>query len=124
MDKLFIHQLQVETIIGIRPEELTHPQPILVDLEVGVDTKLAAKEDSIHAAKDYAKMYEALKNFISASAFSLVETLAEQLAQHLFNTFDILWLKLTITKKPQHMQDVAGVGITIERAVGRSCSKK
>ena len=56
MDKVFIKNLQVETIIGIFNWEREVRQVVSIDLEMEFDNKVAAKSDDIENALDYKKI--------------------------------------------------------------------
>ena len=47
---------------------------------------------------DYKAVSKRVKQFIQASQFNLIETLAENVAKIILEEFDVLWLKLRISK--------------------------
>ena len=81
MDKVFINNLQVETIIGIFDWEREVKQVISIDLEMEFDNKKAAKSDDIKDALDYKKVGKRITTFVKKSKYKLVERLAEQIKQ-------------------------------------------
>ena len=56
MDKVYIKDLKVETIIGIFELEREVKQIISVDIEMDFDNKKAARSDDIKDALDYKKV--------------------------------------------------------------------
>ncbi len=117
MDILFLRQLAVSAIIGLYPNEKEVPQTIFLDLELAIDVHQAAITDDISSTIDYSVIYSYLREYIPITRFQLLETLAVNVSENLLKKFSLSWLRLTITKKPADMPDVAAAGITIERGL-------
>ena len=115
MDKRFIRDLTAETTIGIYNWERDIRQKVLIDLEMEVDTSIAASTDSISDALDYSQISHELITFIEASDFFLVETLAEELTGIILEKFKVVWVRLRLTK-PEALTKASGVGVLIERS--------
>lgn len=115
MDKIFLHQLAAPVMIGIYDHEKALPQIIYLDVEAAVDAAKAAASDNIGSTLDYAAIYHFLRDYIAATRFQLLETLAEKISEELIKTFSIRWLRLTITKKPSDLPGITGAGVVIER---------
>lgn len=113
-DIIFIHQLKVETIIGIFPWEREQKQPVIIDLEITTNIRPAAVSKSIKDTIDYAQVAARVTDFVSNSQFQLLETLAEAIAQLLFTEFKITWLKLQLAK-PLAVANAKQTGVIIER---------
>lgn len=113
-DKLFIHDLKIETIIGAYEWERKLPQVITLDLEYAVNSKQAAEHDELSYTCNYSEVGQALTEFVKQSQFYLVETMADKSAELLMTQFKIPWLKLTI-RKIGTLQNAKEVGIVIER---------
>ena len=114
MDRVFLRDLRVETIIGIFDWERETPQTVSIDLEMATDVARAAQSDDIADALDYKAIAKRLIAFVGASDFQLVETLAERCADILLNEFDIPWLRLTLNKRGA-VSAARDVGVIIER---------
>ena len=56
MDKVFIKDLEVETIIGIFGWEREVKQKVRISMEMSFDISMAGKTDKIDAALDYKKI--------------------------------------------------------------------
>ena len=48
MDKIFLRELRIETIIGFWEWERRIKQVVSIDLEIGTDARIAAASDGIH----------------------------------------------------------------------------
>lgn len=114
LDIVFIENLEVSTTIGVYEWEKTIQQCLLIDLKMAWNTALAAQEDNIELALDYAKVSETIHHFAANNQFQLVETFAERLSSLLLQTFQIPWLRLKVSKLGA-VASAKGVGVEIER---------
>lgn len=114
MDIVFIRDLRIETVIGIYDWEREIRQPVVFDLEMGADIARAAASDSIDATLDYKAVSKRLIEFVEASEFQLVETLAERCAAIVIHEFGVPWVRLTLNKIGA-VSAARDVGVIIER---------
>jgi dihydroneopterin aldolase len=114
MDKVFIRELEIETIIGIYGWERKVRQRLLLSLEMKWDTAAVARENSIELALDYKSVADRLTEFVQVGEYGLLETAAEDIAQLLKSEFGVAWLQL-ILDKPDAIGPASGVGVIIER---------
>ena len=114
MDKIFIHALKSEAIIGIYDWERQVRQTVIVDIEFSADIRKAALTDSIDDTLNYKRVAKRVLAFIEASEFHLVETLAEHLAMLILEEFAIEWVRLTVSK-PGAVRGSRDVGVALER---------
>jgi len=114
MDKIFIHALKTEAIIGIFDWERQVRQTVLIDLELGFDIRKAALSDSIDDTLNYKALAKRVLAFVSASQFHLVEALAEHIAMLVLEEFAVVWVSVVLSK-PGAVRSSRDVGISIER---------
>ena len=114
MDKIFIHALKTETIIGIFDWERQVRQTVLVDIEISADIRKAALTDSIDDTLNYKRIAKSVLAFVEASQFHLVETLAEHLAMLVLEEFGVAWVSI-ILSKPGAIRSSRDVGVALER---------
>ncbi|EGV51571.1 dihydroneopterin aldolase [Candidatus Endoriftia persephone str. Guaymas] len=114
MDIVFIRGLSIDTVIGIYDWEREIKQTVVFDLEMGADVARAAASDGIEDTLDYKAVSKRLIQFVEASSFQLVETLAERCAQIVLEEFDVPWLRLTANKAGA-VSAAQDVGVIIER---------
>ena len=115
MDKVFIENLMVETVIGIFDWEREIRQAVSLDLEMAFDIRRAAETDSIADTLDYKAVSKRLIHFIEQSEFQLVEALAEKCAAIVLDEFPVNWLRLKLSK-PGAVRGSSAVGVIIERS--------
>ena len=114
MDIVFIRGLQAATVIGVYDWERKVRQTVVLDLELATDNRRAAASDSIEDAVDYAAISARVLSFIEGSEFSLIETMAEQVAAIVLAEFSVPWLRLRLAK-PGAVASATDVGVLIER---------
>jgi 7,8-dihydroneopterin aldolase/epimerase/oxygenase len=116
MDKIFLHALKAEAIIGIYAWERQVKQTVIVDLEMNGSVRKAALSDSIDDTLNYKRVAKRVLAFIEASQFHLVETLTEQIAMLLLAEFGLVWVRVSLSK-PGAVRNSRDVGVIIEREV-------
>ena len=116
-DRIFLHGLAIECIIGFIEWERRMKQTVVVDVEMPVDCARAARSDDVVDTLDYKRVAKRLISFVEASDFKLVETLAHRTAMLVLEEFDIDWVRLSINKPGaiRHSKDV-GVAVMRTRA--------
>jgi dihydroneopterin aldolase len=114
MDKIFIHALKTEAIIGIFDWERQVRQTVLIDLELSADIRKAAMSDSIDDTLNYKRVAKRVLSFVEASQFHLVETLSEHIAMLIIEDFGVSWVRVALSK-PGAIRGSRDVGIIIER---------
>jgi dihydroneopterin aldolase len=114
MDKIFIHALKAEAIIGIFDWERQVKQTVLIDVELSADIRKAALTDAIADTLNYKAVAKRILSFIEASQFHLVETLAEHIAMLVLEDFGVAWVSIKLSK-PGAVRNSRDVGVDLER---------
>ncbi len=114
MDIIFIHELKIDTLIGIYEWERQTPQTIQLDLEVGLPGQHAAHSGKIGDTIDYSKIVGRIEQLFKEQHFSLLEKAAEAIADILTREFKAPWVKISIAKLGA-LRNVKRLGVTIER---------
>lgn len=113
-DRVFIEDLQIETVIGIFDWEREIKQAVSLDVEMAFDIRAAARSDDIEDALDYKSVAKRLIQVVQDSEFQLVEALAERCATLILEEFPVHWLRLKLSK-PGAVRGSSAVGVIIER---------
>ncbi len=114
MDKIFIHALKTEAIVGIFDWERQVKQTVLVDLEFSADIRKAALSDSIDDTLNYKRVAKRVLAFVAASQFHLVETLAEHVGDADARGVRRRWVACRLSK-PGAIRSSRDVGVVLER---------
>jgi 7,8-dihydroneopterin aldolase/epimerase/oxygenase len=80
-DTVSLHGLRVRGFHGVLPEERTMGQLFVADVGLELDTAAAAAADDIDLTVDYAVLAHQLAEIIGGEPVTLIETLAQRLAE-------------------------------------------
>lgn len=114
LDLVFIEGFTGHTVIGIHPNELGTPQPVLIDVCAGLPRVRACDTDRIADTLDYSALRARLQRLLAEHDVQLLEALAEQVAQIALHEFGAAWVRVRLAK-PRKFEDTAAVGVQIER---------
>jgi len=114
MDIIFIHDLRIETRIGVYAWEQHRTQPLLLDVEFALPSAKPFTSDKIDDAVDYSRVVERLQALAADHPHQLLERFAEAVAAIVRSEFAVPWVRVKVAK----LAPIAGVrqlGVTIER---------
>lgn len=114
MDKIFLKELKVQTVIGIWEWERRITQLVSLDLEMATDVKRAAATDRVDDALNYKDVAKRVIDLVAGSRFELLESLAEAVARLIVTEFGVPWVKVSAAK-PGAIEGSREVGVVIER---------
>ena len=113
MDKIFLHGMKPDTLIGVYDWERQHKQTLILDLDV-VLPENSHQDDNIEHTIHYGEMCQLIRQELADCDFKLLESLAEFVAQLVFEHYPTPQLRLRVSKAGV-LPDVREVGIEIER---------
>jgi dihydroneopterin aldolase len=114
MNTIFIHDLRVETRIGVYDWEQHLAQPLRLDLELGLPSDAAFTSDNFRDALDYSAVVKRLQALAADHPHKLMERFAQAVADIVLGEFHAPWVKVRVAK----LAPIAGVrelGVSIER---------
>jgi dihydroneopterin aldolase len=117
VDKIFLRELRIETIIGFWEWERRIKQIVSIDLEIGTDARVAAASDAIAGTLNYEQLAKRLLEFVGEAQFQMVEALATAIGKIVVKEFGAPWVKVSVAK-PGAIPAARDVGIVIERTPG------
>lgn len=116
MDILYLRDFRLDLIIGVYEWERKVPQPVRLDLEIGLPHSRAGSTDDVADTIDYGavagRIGEALRS--APRPLALVEAVAECVAAIVRDEFGAPWVRVSVTKFAI-VPGVRELGITIER---------
>ena len=80
MDRIFIVDLEVMSLIGVYHEERESPQPLLINVSLSCNLQVAGQSDVLADTVDYHQLERSIVALAKDSQFELLEVLAEQIA--------------------------------------------
>jgi 7,8-dihydroneopterin aldolase/epimerase/oxygenase len=113
-DRIFLHGLTTECIIGFIDWERRVKQTVVLDIELPVDCARASLSDEVSDTLDYKTVAKRVLAFVESSEFQLVETLAHRLALLILAEFSIEWVRVSLNK-PGAIRGSRDVGVVVER---------
>lgn len=120
-DTIAIRSLRLDAVVGVYPHERDTAQPIVLDVEIALDTEEAAVKERLSRSVDYHAMCQQLVFLLQSCKFRLIETAAHALARYLLappapgeRRAQIESLRLTLTK-PDALGGAAVPSVEIER---------
>ena len=114
MDKIFIKNIEVETIIGIFEWEREVKQSVFIDIEIDLNLQKSGATDKISNSLDYKKISKRIINFTIGSKFKLIESLADKIAKIVLNEFNVKRVSVSV-KKQGALRGSELVGVNIVR---------
>lgn len=110
-----ITDLKIHCIVGILPRERNEAQTIYLDVEMDHDFEMAAKTERVEHTVDYAEVSAGLTELATRAQFQLIETLAEQSAELIFERWrSVRRCKVTV-KKPDAVPAARHTAVSVER---------
>jgi dihydroneopterin aldolase len=112
-DHIRIDQLEVFAHIGVSDEERASPQRLTFSILLWPIHNAPGLEDEIGRTVSYVAVCAETKNFVHARSDRLIETLADALASHLIEVFEIRQIMIELRKFV--LPDVDFVSVTVTR---------
>ncbi|MBK4764787.1 MAG: dihydroneopterin aldolase [Pantoea sp. Brub] len=116
MDILFIKELLVFTNIGVFNWEKTIKQKLLIDIQILFDNQLSSSNDDLNDCLNYCTISELVIKYLDNNHFSLIEKVAEEIANLLMTNFNIPGIYVKIIK-PDAIAQAKQVGVKIKRGI-------
>jgi len=105
--RCFVRDLVMDALIGVYAHERIKPQRIRLNLDLETIAPGITGED----------MAAVVKGLVNQGHVTLIETLAERIAERCLSDARISWVKVRV-EKLDVFPDAASVGVEIERARG------
>jgi 7,8-dihydroneopterin aldolase/epimerase/oxygenase len=107
---VFVNNFELETIVGVYPEEKHTPQRIRLNIEIGVPSEISCETDRLRDTVDYASVVAFVRKEIDGNHFVLLERMADHLCRATCTYFHAPWMTISIAK-PDKIPGVAEVGV-------------
>lgn len=114
MNTIFIHDLRIETKVGVYAWERQLPQTVRVDLDIGLPSARPFETGELADAIDYAAVVARIRTFARDHPHALLERFAEAMASLVLDEFGARFVKLRVAKLGA-LPGVREIGVAIER---------
>jgi len=112
-DVIRIEQIELLAHIGVPDDERAQPQRLTINIAFWPNKSGAELNDDIAQAVNYAAVCAEVRKFVGGRSDKLIETLADALAFHLLDMFEIR--RITIELRKYILPDVEFVSVTVTR---------
>lgn len=112
-DAIRIEQLEVLGRVGVPDEERAQPQKLVFTFVLIPLRSFADLNDDIRRAVNYAAVCDEVKAFVGQRRDKLIETLADAIASHLLERFEIR--RVTVELRKYILPDTEFVSVTVTR---------
>lgn len=117
MNTIFIHDLRIETKVGVYDWERKLPQTVRIDLDIGLPSARPFETGELADAIDYAAVVARIRAFAGDHDHALLERFAEAVASLVLDEFGAQSVKLRVAKLSA-LPGVREIGVAIERDAG------
>ena len=102
---------------GVRAEERSLGQRLVVDVELERDLATAGRSDDLADTSDYSAVYRIVGEVVEGPSHNLLERLADEVAHCLLDSFAVTAVRVRVSKPQPPIKDavVAEAWVQIER---------
>ena len=119
LNTIFIHDLRIETRIGVYDWERHLPQTVRLDLDIALPSARPFESGAFTDAVDYAAIVSRVKAFAADNPHPLLERFAEAIARILLDEFHAPSVKVRVAKLAP-ITGVREIGVMIERSADKN----
>jgi 7,8-dihydroneopterin aldolase/epimerase/oxygenase len=117
MNTIFIHDLRIETKVGVYAWERQLGQTVRVDVDIALPSSRPFETGELADAIDYAAVVARIRAFARTNSHALLEPFAEAMASMVLDEFGAQSVKLRVAKLGA-LPGVREIGVAIERDAG------
>jgi dihydroneopterin aldolase len=118
-DRLRVSGIEVFGRHGVLDFERRDGQTFVIDLELGLDTREAARSDDLSDTVDYGMLVTQVKQAVESDPVDLIEKLAQRIAEVCLADERVLWTEVTVHKPEAPIEATfSDVTLTITRSRG------
>lgn len=99
-EKITLRNMSYSGFVGVSEQEHEVQTRVEIDVEIFADLKRACKSDALDDTIDYAQLYDLVGEIIGGKHHNLLESLAEEICDALFNLYDCGKVVVRV-RKPQ-----------------------
>ena len=116
-DLLAVRGIAVHGHHGVFEAERREGQEFVIDVVLGVDTRVAARSDDLHDTVDYGTLVDQVRSAVANDPVDLIETLAQRIADVCLRHDQVENVEVTVHKPHAPIQATfEDVALTINRS--------
>jgi 7,8-dihydroneopterin aldolase/epimerase/oxygenase len=113
VDRIALRGVRAYGRHGVDASERAQPQPLDIDVMLEIDLRAAQASDDIAHTVDYAVLRERLMAVVASTSYALLERLAGDLLDELFDDRRVVRAEVTLSKPA--ILDGATPSVTLDR---------
>jgi len=114
MDKIYIRDMVLSCVIGTKPEEREQKQEVALNITLECDLAPAGRSDRLEDTVNYNTLKKKIVALVEGSEFSLIEKLAERIADLCLQNERVTAATVTVDK-PSALTEARSVAVEIKR---------
>ena len=114
-DAILLEGIQVPAALGVTAGERRLRRPVLLDLEVESDLRVAGRTDQIRQTLHYKRIFEVVEDVAANQEHRLVEGLGDRIARAVLAKFDADAVTVTVRKPTPIAGVMEHAGVRIRR---------
>lgn len=115
-DKIILNEMSFYGYHGVLPSEKEQGQIFLVTLEIYLDLSRAGETDNLEHTVNYAEIYQEIKELVEKKQYSLIETLAQKIAETVLSREAVQEVAVQVNKPRAPLPgNFESVGVIIRR---------
>jgi D-erythro-7,8-dihydroneopterin triphosphate epimerase len=114
LDKIHITDLALRCVLGLTAEERREKQDVVINITLVTDLRTAGRTDRLDDSVDYKSIKKKVIALVEASAFFLLERLAERIAEVCLEDARVRQVTVQV-EKPGALRFARSVGVEISR---------
>ena len=107
-----IRNLRVNGILGVYEKERTAPRPIVINLALEIDGRVAANTDEIGCTVDYSVIRDTVVNIVETAQSRLIEHLATRIAEAILQDSRVIAVEVEVDK-PAALRMAESVAVVV-----------
>lgn len=111
---LGIHQHQIDSIIGIYPNERQKKQKLLIDAKIKIDFSNCLRSENIENTVDYVMLAQICTELANQTHYLLLEAFASDILNEYMKRFNAIWAWVKI-QKPSAIPSAAYAYVEMEK---------
>jgi len=115
VDRIVLEGMTFSGRHGVRPAERARAQDFKVDVEVETDLVRPSKSDQVEDSVDYRLLRAIAKEVIEGESVSLIETLADRIADRVLKLPKVDTVSVRVAKQPASMMPIVSAAVHIKR---------
>ncbi len=115
IEQISIQHLKVDCFIGVYAFEQEKHQSLFLDVDLDYSFLASTYEDDVSKTIDYAEVSQTLNDWMQSRRFKLIETVAHQAIDLLFEKWSTISKIKIKVKKPSAVPKAEYAAVTVER---------